>query len=143
MQGLGVFYLPQYPVQANSVLTFVLSVISTRDSSGETWDTSALTEWEDYVVERETGVLRLLGGRFAPGYRNYRLTMAAGYAYGSAQPYVPPDLEQLCIAKVKKLYRNEYGLQSESLGTWSRSFKPEEVDKFIDQIVSLYRRPFF
>src|SRR5215212_8604980 len=54
-EGKGVYHLPQYPVQANSVLAFGLHLLSARDSSGETWDTAAYTEWQDFIVEREKG----------------------------------------------------------------------------------------
>src|SRR4051812_21987344 len=74
----GVFHLPAWPVQSNSVLPFVLESLDARDGAGETWEED-LTEFDDYVVDRERGVLRLLSGAFAWGHRNYRITMAAGY----------------------------------------------------------------
>lgn len=138
--GYGVFYLPQYPVQANADLTFALGVLTARTSAGETWSTTDLVEWEDYVVDREKGILRLLGGRFTPGFRNYRITMCAGYKVGNAHPYVPADLEQLCIALVKKMFRNESGVTSESLGTWSKSYDVSKADEYINATLAKYRR---
>ena len=140
-RGYGLYYLPAYPVQANSIVTFVLATLADRSAGGETWDTTTLVEWVDYVVEREKGVLRFLGGRFATGFRNYRVTMAAGYQYGSAQPYVPPDLEALCIEIAKGLFRDNRTLQSESIGTWSRSYKANQEDPFVQETLSRYTRP--
>ena len=138
--GYGIYHLPQYPVLANTDLTFALGVLTARAAAGETWSDTTLVEWVDFVVDREKGILRLTGGRFTPGFRNYRITMAAGYKFGAAQPYVPPDLEQVCIAMVKKLFRNESGVTSESLGTWSKSYDVEKADKFIDDTIAKYRR---
>lgn len=134
--GQGVLYLPAYPVQANSVLTFILQALQTR--STDTWDT-ALTENVDYIVEREAGVLRMLGSPFSYGYRNYRITMAAGYLYGSAQPYVPPDLESLCIEVAKGMYRDDREVTSESIGTWSRSYAKTGEDPVVQRTVAKYR----
>lgn len=144
--GLGVFHVPQYPIQKSptaNALTLQLAVLSERSSEisgGNTWDTDSYVEWDQFIVDYENGIIRLTGGTFAPGMRNYRLKCTAGYQYGSAQPYVPPDLEQLCVAMVKKLFRNEYGVQSESLGTWSRSYDTAKQDELIDRLVARYTR---
>lgn len=142
--GHGVLYLPAYPVQANSVLTFQLAVLSDRGSGvsgGETYDATTYTEWDDFIVDRQNGILRLLGGPFSAGLRNYRITMAAGYLYGSAQPYVPPDLEGLCIEMAKGLYRDNRNLQSESIGSWSRSYDRQKEDPVTKGILARYLRP--
>ncbi len=136
----GVLHLPQWPVQANSVLTFVLAPLSARDSDGETWDTADLVENEDYILDRTNGILRLLNGSFSPGYRNYRITCAAGYQTGSAQPYVPGDLEELCIEMAKKLLKGEMGVTSESIDSWSKSYNVEKANEFIDATMALYKR---
>lgn len=139
-QGYGQFYLPQFPVQANSVsqaITFALHALTDREAG--TWDTSSLVENSDYVIDRTNGVLTLLNGPFTPGLRNYRITCTAGYLT-SAQPYVPADLEELCIAVAKKMFRNEQGLQSESIGTWSRTYNVAEQNALIDETLARYRR---
>jgi hypothetical protein len=138
--GYGVLHLPQWPVQANSVLTFVLAPLSSRDSDGEEWDSADLVENEDYILDRTNGILRLLNGSFSPGYRNYRITCAAGYQTGAAQPYVPGDLEELCIEMAKKLLRGEAGVTSEKLGTWAKTYDPAKANEFIDATIALYRR---
>src|SRR5687768_1206673 len=43
-EGKGVYHLPQYPVQANAVLTFGLHLLFTRDENGEVWDTTTYAE---------------------------------------------------------------------------------------------------
>lgn len=152
--GRGVYYLPQFPVLKVSgsnrnvinhpnALTFRLQYLASRGSTvsgNETW--TSLTEFDDYVVEYEAGVIRLVGGVFTPGLRNYRVKCTAGLIGPTAntQPYTPPDLELLCIAVAKRMYRDEAGLQSESIGTWSRSYNREQQDKFIDATLARYRR---
>lgn len=142
--GFGLFYLPAFPVQANSVLTFTLASLNDRSSAvpGEDWNTTEYVEYDHYVVDRENGILRLLNGPFRTGHRNYRVTMAAGYQFGSAQPYVPPDLEACCIEMAKQLYRSDRDVISESIGTWSRSYSVtlKEKDPFIQQTISRYSR---
>lgn len=139
--GLGEYHLPAYPVHANSVLTFALAVLSSRGSSGgQVWDTTSYVELDDYVVDRERGILRLLTGPFVPGVLNYRITMAAGYQYGSNAPYVPPDLEKLCIEVCKKLWNDDEGITQERLGTWGRTFDPEKSQRLIDRGIDRYTR---
>lgn len=138
------FYLPAWPVQPNDEnVTFTLATLSNRGSDvvgGEAWDTDDLAEYDDYIVDRENGIIRLLGGIFSPGMRNYRVTMAAGYKFGSAQPYVPPDLEELCIEVAKKLFRDDAGLMSEKIGTWSRTYDPEKAKERIEEGIYRFRR---
>lgn len=136
--GFGIFYLPQWPVQANSVLTFVLATLDDRED--QTWDTTDLVENTDYIVDRQRGILRLLNGRFTPGMTNYRITMAAGYQVGSNQPFVPEDLELACIELCKRMYRESSNVQSESIGTWSRTFNTAAKDPFMEDTIQQYSR---
>lgn len=150
--GRGQFFLPQFPIltvsgsnrnQVNhaNALTFTLYTLSDRGSGvsgNEEWDT--LTQFDDYVLDQTNGVIRLLGGAFVPGVRNYRVKCTSGINYGTAQPYVPDDLEQLCIELVKLIYKDRKGLQSESIGTWSRSFNALAKDPFIEDTLARYTR---
>lgn len=137
--GHGIFYLPQFPIQTVSPsITFGLHVLEDRESGD--WDTTSYVENRDYVIDRENGILTNLNGRFWSDFRNYRITCTAGYLDNGAQPYVPYDLEKLCLAMIRKLYRNEQGVQSESIGTWSRSFNVEHVQKEINEGLSLFTR---
>ena len=144
-RGCGVFYLPAYPVRANSEtnsVTFALAVLNGRSNSGgDDWDTTAYAENDNYVVDRPNGVLRLLSGCFIPGTRNYRVTMAAGFLYGAAQPYVPPDLEGVCIELAKGIFRDNRNVTSESIGTWSRSYDKAREDPYVQRILQKYTRP--
>jgi len=142
-RGYGLYYLPAWPVRSNAEtgsIPFVLSPLLTRDSNGETWDDTALQEYRDYLVNRETGELRLLAGSFTPGVRNYRVTMCAGYLNGSAQPYVPDDLEGLCLEIARDVYRNSRDVTSESIGTWSRSYDKSKADPYVEGLISKYSR---
>src|SRR5205085_1478803 len=122
-RGLGEYQLPVYPVQsgASPVVSFKLDVLSSRTSSGgEVWDTTSFTEYDQFIVDYDNGILRLLGALFVPGTRNYRITCTAGYLTGSAQPYVPSSLEELCLQWCKLVYKDSKNLSSESIGTWRR-----------------------
>lgn len=132
--GYGVLHLPQYPVEANSVVVFKLGVLVGRDDSGVEWDDTQLLENRDFLLDRKNGVIRLLGGVFSSGYQNYRITCSAGYST------VPGDLEELCIEMAKKLLKNEGGVTSESIDSWSKSYDVKAASSFIDATLSLYRR---
>lgn len=145
--GCGVFHLPAYPVRANDEAqsdAFALAILSTRGSgTGETWDTTSYVEFDQFVVDRQNGVLRLLGGPFAAGHRNYRVTMAAGFLYGAAQPYVPPDLEALCVEIAKGIYRDNRAVIGESIGSWSRQYSVTmlQEDQLTRAVLARYSRP--
>jgi Phage gp6-like head-tail connector protein len=144
--GNGAFYLPAYPVRANAEtgsVTFALATLSDRSSGGggDTWDTTSYVEFDQFIVDRPNGILRLIGGIFAPGTRNYRVTMAAGFLYGGAQPYVPPDLEGLCIEMARGIFRDNRNVTSESIGTFSRSYNKDLEDPVIKRTLARYSRP--
>jgi hypothetical protein len=143
-RGNGLFYLPAWPVRPageTGITAFALAILSQRSNSGgETWDTTSYLENEHYVVDRLNGVLRLLAGTFRKGTRNYRVTMTAGYRVGSAQPYVPPDVEACCLELAKSLFRENRNLQSESIGSWSRSYNLAMEDPFLQGTLNAYRR---
>lgn len=152
--GYIVYYLPQYPILKVSgtnqnrihhpnAVTFRLDEIVSRGSqvSGyETWD--ALTEYDDYILNQETGAIRLLGGAFAAGQKNYRVKCTAGFSLKPAntQPYVPPDLEALCIEMTKSLFRENSNLQSESIGTWSRTYNHSVENPFVKSTLAAYSK---
>ena len=144
--GYFVYHLPQWPVQRQTVtnaLAVALHVLTNRAAgaagAGDMWDTS-LTEGDDYIVDYERGKLILVGTAFEPGYRNYRIQCTAGYLTGAAQPYVPEDLELLCLKMLDLAYNDASGLQSERIGTWSRTFDTAKSDPFVDDTLSRYRR---
>lgn len=135
--GYGLFYLPAFPVrpdaEAGSV-AFALAPLLSRDETGETWGTP-LTPYVDYVLNRETGEIKLLGGCFTPGVKNYRVTACAGYVA------VPADLEGLALEFCKQVYRDTRNLQSESIGTYSRSYNRHIVsDPYVEGLLAKYRR---
>lgn len=142
--GYGIFQLPAWPVRANSetgASTFQLAGLDDRSNSGgETWDTDAYAENDDYIVDRQNGVVRLLGGAFEPGQRNYRIRMTAGYLVGTGEPYVPADLEGVCIELAKTLFRESSNVQSESIGTWSRSYNLAVENPFLKPTLDRYSR---
>lgn len=139
--GRGVFHLPAFPVQADSVVPFQLAVLNSRSSAaGVIWDTTSLVENDAFILDRPRGIIRLIAAPFVWGNRNYRVTMAAGYQYGSAQPYIPPDLESACIELAKGIFRDNRGVTSESIGSWSRSFDRSKEDPVVSVAVGKYSR---
>lgn len=140
-KGCGEYFLPQFPVQRSSVtgaLAFELAYLSDRGSSGDTF--TALVENEDYIVDYENGIIRLLAGRFTSGIKNYRAKCTAGYLVGAAQPYVPDALEQLCIDLIRTVRSDSVGVTSERIGSWSRSFDATMAHKdFEDDLAQFIR----
>lgn len=154
--GRGVFHLPHFPVLKVSgstrsliyhpnAVTFTLQALAQRGSavSGyETWDTR--TEYDEYVVDQANGVIRLLGGAFAHGVRNYRVKCTAGFIgpAANAQPYVPADLQQCCVEVAKAIFNGDEDVLSESTGTVARSYSVtlRQQRRFIHETVARYRR---
>jgi hypothetical protein len=139
----AVHYLPQYPIQDNSVVAFELSVLNTRDENGDDWDSTQLLEGRDYVVDRQTGAIRLLADRFIRGIKNYRVKCAAGYQVQSDTPWVPYDLEELCVQMGALIYKDKKNLSQEAVGVWTRQFDTSKDDPFIAPILSAYTRTIF
>lgn len=141
--GYGVFYLPAFPVQPATeaaTVAFTLSSLSTRDQTGETWDSTLLLENRDYLLNRVTGELRLLSGRFVYGRHNYRVTMCAGYNTSATQPCVPEDLEGLCLEICYDVFNDSRNLQSETIGTWQRTWDNSKDDPYIQGLMAKYSR---
>jgi hypothetical protein len=135
---MGQFFLPAFPVQTVSPsLTVALAILTDRLTA--TWDTSSYVLNSNFTVDYENGILTLLTGPFNPGVRNYRLTCTAGLLT-SSDPYVPSDLEGLCLELCKQMYRESRMVQSESIGTWSRTYNVNAKDPFLQDILSKYAR---
>ena len=126
--------LPQYPI---STAGFVLQELASRENGEETWDT--LEEDEDYVLDRDIGILDILAGVFERGTRNYRVTMAAGYQTQDAAPWVPYDLEQACIVMVREAYKESERLNSEKIGDISRSYDMTKHRALVEDTIANYR----
>ncbi len=142
-RGFGVLYVPQFPVLKQSVasaLAVELAALTTRttgaDGAGDTWDTSALLEGRDYIVDYTNGIITLIGGIFSTGQKNYRLKCTAGYAT------IPDDLEALCIELARGIYKDNRAVTSETLGTWSRSFSEalKKADPLVQDTLAKYTR---
>ena len=139
-------FLPQFPIQRPAIdgaLAVELSTLTNRttgaDGAGDTWSTDLL-EGRDYVVDYERGIIRLNGGQFVCGMKNYRLTCTAGYKIGDNQPFIPDDVEQLCIELGNLIWKDKQNLQSESIGTWSRTFNTNKSDPFVEDTLTKYTR---
>jgi hypothetical protein len=150
-RGYGVLTLP-VPVipptllgSSSGALTFELAYLSNGHAAGangasDVWDTSAYTEGQEYVVDYRKGKVTLLAGRFVTGFRNYRVKCTAGFYDATSAIKVPEDLEQLCIELCKQMYRESTNVQSESIGSWSKTYKPDP-DPFTRDTISLFTLP--
>ncbi len=141
----GVVVLPDFPVDSAS---FTLENLVSRDSSGagsDTWSSTGLVTGYDYIVDWETGVVRLLSGAFSKGIMNYRITYEAGYEDPKAPstpiaPWVPADLQRCCDEVVKLMYEGGGGrVSSESIGTWSRSFDLSKDNPLVEMVIEKYK----
>jgi hypothetical protein len=140
-RGRGVLYLP-VPVVRPSVtaaLDFELAVLTDRqagaDGEGDTWSATDLLEGRDYIVDYKNGKVTLLAGTFSTGTKNYRVTFTGGYYDSTAPAKVPQDLEALCIELCKQMHRESGNVSSESIGTWSKTYRPEP-DPFVKQAIA-------
>jgi hypothetical protein len=147
--GGGILFLPAFPILKQkeagrnrynhlNAVPFVLQVLSSRNSSGETWTT--LTENDDYLIEQDTGIIRFLNGSMALGIRNYRVTATLGFSEGTAQPYVEDALSGLCLYIAGKLYREETDKTAAREGSGSTDIVPLEKDKYVLDTIAAYIR---
>lgn len=125
--------LPQFPISSAG---FVLEELTGRVNGTPSWAT--LTEDDDYVLDRETGIITMLVGCFGRGDRNYRVTCAAGYQE-AAVPWVPDDLEMACRTLVRETYKEQDRLTSEKIGDISRSYDVTQHRKLVENTIENYR----
>lgn len=141
-RGQGVLYLPVPVVRPSAGgSAFELAVLTDRqtgaDGAGDTWSTTDLLEGRDYLVDYKTGTVTKLSGTFTTGYRNYRVKCTGGYYDVNGPAKVPQDLEALCLELCKQMHRESGNVQSESIGTWSRVYKPEP-DSFQKEAIAQF-----
>lgn len=148
--GNGVLFLPQYPVlfvhasgkdhlNHKNAVAFVLEELDSRSSGdGEVW--TALVRNDDYIVDQETGIITFLTRRMLTGTKNYRVTMTAGFSENTAQPYVPDDLQDVCLYIAGKLYREDMDKKSERDGSSSTDLIAFEDDKYVQLALTNYRK---
>lgn len=127
--------LREYPISSAG---FVLEELANRVSGVESWDT--LTENEDYVLDRDTGIITMLdSGVFWRGERNYRVTMAAGYQVQAAAPWVPYDLSNACAVMVKEAYKEQDRMTSDKMGDIGRSYDLTKQRQLVEKVLDNYR----
>lgn len=135
--GTHIIYLKNKP------LVSVAAVIVWDTFNNEASDT--LDEHDDYIVDITEGYIYK---RYAwvPGYKNYRITYAAGYTDKTVVPY---DLKYACALLANLVYsrRGASGIQSETIGkysvTYSNSgaiFMGVAIPPEILSILNLYKR---
>ena len=133
--GQTTIVLPNFPIVDDDDLIF--ETLATRSNAGgDTWDT--LVKNEDYVVDRKRGMLRLNGGRLVYGVRNYRVTYEGGFIDAGKAPWVPSDLQQLCVEMVKEGANDAANVTSETIGSWSRSYDLSKPNPFLEAAMNKY-----
>lgn len=141
--------LPQYPV--DDTATFLLEFLNQRGSSvsgNETWESNTYVLWDSYVVDYDTGTIRIVNenlskGFFAFGDRNFRVTYTAGFAEPSGSgtpvaPWVPQDLQRACNELVKNMFNDSDNLSMERIGDWTRAFDTKKESPFLGLTIAKY-----
>lgn len=135
-------YLPEFPIHrgdSTKDVTFELAYLASRDSSGETFATSNITEWVDYIVKEDEGTILFLNHPLVKsgldyGVRMYRLKATLGYET------IPHDIEALCLELLREIYRDSSNVSMERLEGWSKSYDLSKNNRYIEEVMVSYAR---
>ena len=144
--GSNRMLLKQYPV--DSATTVVIDERS-GDFNSDSWNS---LDSDLFHVDLITGLIELIGARFAEVPRKYRIDYKAGYAFkNNAAPLVTleaveiGDLELAVWMLVNNIYqsaKSQTGIKSESIGNYSVSYADEKIMTVeIKLILNKYKRP--
>lgn len=132
--GQDFLLLNSYPVTA---------VASLHEDISRQWGSDSLISTDDYMIEGESGTIRLWNGRgaFLKGRGNIRIIYTAGYVSDST---VPRDLEHAVKLMVLHMYKRHYqdqkvGIQSESIGDKQTTYELADIPKSASKILDQYR----
>lgn len=120
--GRDTIRLPQYPVNSLSTLRISEQEIDERDSIYSC----------GWILEGESGILRLACYLFTEGIQNIELAYNAGYSS------VPEDLEQACIEQAAWMFKQSPA-GSALLGVSSRTFADGSVSYTVRDILPQVR----
>lgn len=126
--------LPNFPVVDDS--GFIFESLATRAAAGDTW--TVLVKNEDYILDRVRGMIRVNGGYLSKGIRNYRVTYEAGFLLHDKAPWVPADLQEMCVQLVREGMQDNSRVTSEKIGEWSRSYDVNKANPFLEAVQNKY-----
>lgn len=121
--------------------------------SSDDWET---LDSDDYYVDYDTGKITLVGGRFAEGTQNYRITYTAGYYLPSEAQFqdgtddekdLPYDLELAVLDMVSTMYGQTGttgAIQKEKVGqvevTYANDAATAAMQPHIKKTLDTYKR---
>lgn len=85
----------------------------------ELWINDSIVDEDDYEVNEDHIYYR---GGFSEGHMNIRITYYAGYNT------IPDDIEDFCLALVKRAYNKSKDVKSEKLGPYSITYFDSRAD---------------
>jgi hypothetical protein len=134
-------YLPAFPIHrgGDDDITFELAYLSQRDSTGETFSTANITEWEDYIIEEDDGVIIFpnfptVTAPVSPNIRIYRLKATLGFED------IPEAVEMAALELCEMMYRDGKGVTSERLGSWAKTYDLSKQKDMIEDSLGEYCR---
>lgn len=111
----------------------IVSVISLHDDPNRNYGSETLIATTDYIIESDSGIIRLDGLKFSKGYNNIRVIYRGGYTA------TPADLEHAAIVRVAERYLESQGevlmTVGEEVSTRVGEFKNQAME-----ILNRYRR---
>ena len=128
-QGSGSVVLQYRPVTA---------VSGVWDDPARDFEDDSLIESDDYVLDSEGGIIRLLSGAtFSHGVRNVKVSYSAGYSA------VPKDVTQACIMLIAAWFlrgrEGADGLRGRTVEGVSQQFDAASLPGPVKDLLSPYR----
>ena len=117
----------------------VTAVSGLWDDPSRDFDDASLVDTDEYVIDEERGIIRLLAGAFSDGVRNVKVTYTGGYAT------IPKDVAQACVMLVAAwLHRGREGadgLTARNAGGTAQQFESQSLPAAVRQVLLPYREP--
>ena len=114
----------------------IISVASLYDDPDRVFGASTQIAAADFVLYKNTGIIRLDGLVFSAGIQNVNVTYDAGYTD------IPDDVQQAVVELVADRFRNKenQGVRSLAIGSYRVDYGDEELPSEIKGVLDGYRR---
>ena len=115
----------------------VTAVAGLWDDTARDFDDASEIAGDDYVLEMDAGIVRLLRGSFGDGVRNVKITYTAGYGT------IPDDLAQACILIAASWFNQARGggegLRSQAVAGVARQFAEASMPDSVRRLLAPFR----